>query len=400
MDDGDEPIRLATRTSDLARRQAALVADRLRDRRIEVELVPVESDGDRIRDELIHELGTTGAFSRALDERVLDGDVDGAVHSMKDLPTEPSDLVVAAIPGRGPAGDVLVTPDGRTLDDLPEEAVVGTASLRRRAQLLAERSDLTVEPVRGNVDTRVEKLLAPHLQAEHERRLAAEEAAEDSGDESDDSTDEGTHSGGGTEDGSGATDDGAEADGGPFDRSVEEWFDGLAEVERRALERAPDMDLDAIVLAQAGLDRLGLDRHVTYQPLPTETFVPAPGQGAVAVTMRDGDAAERVNDVVDHPRTRVEATVERTILAELGGGCVAPLGAHAVVQGDRVHTTVRVLATDGTETVKSVRDLPVERHREAARDLASDLAAEGAADLVAAARDDADATDPSLEESA
>jgi hydroxymethylbilane synthase len=341
-------------------RQTASVRDRLSTRRLDVETVEVSTRGDEIRDELIHRLGRTGAFVRALDERVLDGDVDAAVHSMKDMPTaSPSALVVAGVPERAAAGDVLVTPDGRDLDGLPAGAVVGTASLRRGAQLRRERPDLRVEPLRGNVDTRLEKLLAPGLQREHQRRL---DAADD--------------------DGAASSDD--------FERSVERWFDELTELERRAMERAVETEYDAVVLAEAGLARSGLLDAVATTRLPTGSFVPAPGQGAIAVTTRgDADATETIRSLVDDPVTRVETTVERTILAELGGGCVAPIGVHAVVQGQYVHVTVQVLSLDGTETVERTADLPIADHADAAVDLAAELRAAGAADLIDRARREA-----------
>jgi hydroxymethylbilane synthase len=355
-------LRLGTRTSNLARRQAERIEARLTDRRYTVETVGVETDGDQLRDELIHRLGTTGAFVHALDEGVIDGDLDAAVHSLKDIPTEGREnLVVAAIPERGPANDVLVTPDGRDIDALPDGAVVGTSSLRRRAQLLAERPDLTVEPLRGNVDTRVEKLLAPHLR--RERDEIAEREEEDDEENSD-----------------GDTEDGDDAPS-----SVAAWKNGLADIERSALDRTVDTEYDAIVIAAAGLHRLGLLDDVATTRLNPEQFVPAPGQGALAVTMRDGDLAEAVHGLLDDPRTRVETTVERTILAELGGGCVAPLGVYAVVQGEHVHTIVRVLDRDGEETLSLTRDLPIERHRAAARTLATELEQDGAADIIARA---------------
>lgn len=348
-------LRLATRGSDLALRQATTVKEALEDRRRSVELVEVETTGDQIQDELIHRLGKTGAFVRSLDQQVIDGDVDGAIHSMKDVPTEqPAALVVAGVPSRAPASDVLVTPDGGALADLPSGATVGTSSLRRGAQLQATRPDLDIQPLRGNVDTRVEKLLAPHRQREHERRL---DAADDDVD-----TDE------------------------TFDESVEEWFDGLREIERRAMERDVDIEYDAIVLARAGLERTGLVHNVDTHELPTDEFVPAPGQGALAITAADDEVAEVINDVLDDPPTRVATTVERTILDELGGGCVAPIGVNAVVQGDVVHTAVRVLSRDGTEEVAATRDLPAEHHPSAAREFGADLAAEGAADLIEQAR--------------
>ncbi len=352
-------MRLATRGSDLAMRQAGTVRDHLQNRRLTVDLVEVETTGDQLREELIHQLGTTGAFVRSLDQRVVEGDLDAAVHSMKDMPTEqPDDLLVAGVPERAPAADVLVTPDGAGLDNLPEGAVVGTSSLRRGAQLLTERDDLTIEPLRGNVDTRVEKLLAPSLTREYTARLDAEEAEEDEDDQPN------------------------------YDQTVEEWFDGLAEIERRALERDVDTAYDAICLAEAGLDRSGLLHHLEYERLDPTEFVPAPGQGAIAVTALDGETAETIQEMLDHPPTRVETTVERTILSELGGGCVAPVGIHGRLQGEVVTTTVRVLSEDGTEEVSATRDIPVQRHAEAAREFAADLAAEGAADLIEAARRD------------
>ena len=375
-------IRLGTRGSDLALRQAATVAERLEGRRFEVELVTVETTGDRITDELIHRLGKTGAFVRDLDEQVLSGDLDAAVHSMKDMPTEmPDDLVVAGVPERGPPGDLLCTLEGDSLSALPEGAVVGTSSLRRGAQLLANRDDLDVQPLRGNVDTRVEKLLAPTIQREYQRRL-------DAGSEETDFAQYNE-----VDDGDGDQEADAEEDDeeSEFDRTLEEWFDGLAEIERRATEREVGTEYDAIVLAEAGLERIGLRHHVPHQPLPPTEFVPAPGQGALAVTAETGDLAEEIRSVLDHPHSRVESTVERTVLETLGGGCIAPVGIYAVLQGPVVRTTVRVLDRAGEEEVRAARELPVERHAAAAHAFATDLADRGAADLIERARRDADA---------
>ena len=364
-------VRLATRGSDLAVRQASEVKAALEDRRFEVELVEVSTTGDEIQDELIHRLGKTGAFVRSLDQKVLDGELDGAIHSMKDMPTEqPQELIVAAIPERASANDALVTPDGKTLDELPEGATVGTSSLRRKAQLLSERPDLNVEPLRGNVDTRAEKLLAPALQAEHERRTEAEKEKR-----SDKAIARKGHK--------------KEYEG-EFDRTVEEWFNDLSELERRAMEREVETEYDAIVLAQAGLERSGLAHHLEYVELPTDRFVPAPGQGALALTSLDNETAQNLNTVLDHPRTRVETTVERTVLAELGGGCVAPMGVHGLIQGESVHVDVQVFSEDGTESVTASRDLPVENHVSAAKELAAELRERGAAELVEAARAEAD----------
>ncbi|VTT85398.1 Porphobilinogen deaminase [Halorubrum sp. DM2] len=372
-----ETLRLATRGSDLALRQAETVREALSSRRRDVELRQVETRGDQIPDELIHRLGKTGAFVRALDEEVLAGDADLAVHSLKDLPTEEmEDLVVAAVPERAPSGDVVVQPDGLGIEDLPPGSVVGTGSLRRGAQIRAARPDLTVEPIRGNVDTRLEKLLAPGLQAEHERRLIAsgEIAAE---------TAEGEESGGDADE-----DDGVDEE---FDESVEEWFDSLSDLERAAMERNVETEYDALVLAEAGLRRSNLFYEVETTRLPREEFVPAAGQGAIAVTASDPEVVEAVREAVDHPRTRVAVTVERTVLGELNGGCVAPIGVSALVKGEHVHVRARVLSTDGTEEVADTRDLPIRSHATAAAEFAADLADRGADDLIAEAREEAGA---------
>ena len=370
-------VRLATRGSELARRQATTVKSTLDSRRREVTLTEVDTRGDQIRDELIHRLGKTGAFVRALDEKVLDGDLDAAVHSLKDMPTEmPADLVVAAVPERAPSGDVLVTPDGGDVDDLPEGAVVGTSSLRRKAQLLAARPDLEIVALRGNVDTRLEKLLAPSLQREHQARLEAvgklddivgDAAAVDDGDNADSDTD-------------GDADNDAD-----YDRSPEEWFNDRSELERDAMGRKVDTEMDAIVLAEAGLQRSDLLETVPTHRLPRDQFVPAPGQGAIAVTAVDDDVIDQLREVVDHPRSRIETTVERTVLAELGGGCIAPIGVSAILQGEYVHTRAQVLGPDGEETVEATRDLPVTDHATAAADFAADLRERGAAELIEAA---------------
>jgi hydroxymethylbilane synthase len=366
MSERGTQIRLATRGSDLARWQAALIEEKLSQRRLSVELVEVETTGDQIQDELIHELGTTGAFVRSLDQQVLDGEVDAAVHSMKDMPTDqPDDLVVAGIPERASAGDVLLTPDGTNLEHLPPGAIIGTSSLRRGAQILAERPELEIEPLRGNVDTRVEKLLAPSLQREHERRLEAEE------------TDKGEYD---------SANNDEQSDDSEYDQTAQEWFDGLSEIERQALGREVETEYDAICLAEAGLERSGLLHHLEYQRLDPTRIVPAPAQGAIAVTALDGDIADTINEIVDHPPTRIETTVERTILSELGGGCVAPVGIYARLQGEIVNTAVRVLSQDGTEQVRGTRELPVGQHARAAREFAAHLAEQGASDLIEQAR--------------
>ena len=435
-----ETVRLATRGSMLALRQANTIRRVLERRNHTVEIRQVETTGDRLDDQLISQLGKTGAFVRALDEEVMAGTADLAVHSMKDVPTEmPEELVVAGVPDRAPAGDLLVRPAGAATEAtgtdrrlppgeanpvaaLPTGARVGTSSLRRQAQLLAERPDLSVEPLRGNVDTRLQKLVAPGLQLAHERRLAAAGRLPGQGDDSEDAATEPSESDvegaeSGTErDDADAKGDGVEpvgADGldaetfgdgsdtldpdeaydvdeDSFERSPSEWFEDLTELERSAMGRSVEPAYDAIVLAEAGLTRADLRDHpaVTVERLPRSTFVPAPGQGALAVTATAPAVIDAVRTALDHPPTRVTTTVERTVLATLGGGCVAPIGVHALLQGKRVSCRVRVSNRDGTTEVAETQELPVERHAAAAAEFAESLREQGAAELISQARRD------------
>ena len=339
MDDG--PFRLGTRGSKLAKRQAKTVEEALVSHRFDVEVVEVSTTGDEISDTLIHRLGKTGAFVRELDERVLAGDLDAAVHSMKDMPTDmPEELLVAATPERHRPDDVLVTRCGMALSELPAGATIGTGSLRRQAQIARARDDIDVVPIRGNIDTRLEKLLGPHLRNEQEALP---------------------------------------------DDEVEDWRAERSALELRGLERESTTTYDGLILATAGLERANLAQEVEMNPLPTDQFVPAPGQGALALTMRDTEEATRVNRLLDHPPTRVATTVERMILAGLGGGCIAPIGVTAMVQGEIVNTRVQVLSSDGTDMVTATRELPIEKYPTEVETLIDELRKQGADELIAQA---------------
>ncbi|WP_298890919.1 hydroxymethylbilane synthase [uncultured Serinicoccus sp.] len=244
------PLRLGTRRSALATSQSGWVADRLRAAGREIELVLVTTEGDTSRRSLT-EIGGTGVFASALRGALLDGRIDLAVHSLKDLPTAAADgLVVAAVPEREDPHDVLVARDGLALRDLPAGAVVGTGSPRRAAQLGLLRPDLEIRDIRGNVDSRI--------------------------------------------------------------RMVR------------------DQVLDAVVLARAGLARLGRLDEAT-EVLDTEDMVPAAGQGALAVECRADDTglAAELAEILDHPATRAQVSAERAALAALEAGCTAPVGALA-----------------------------------------------------------------------
>lgn len=301
-------MKLGTRGSDLALEQTRRVQDALR---FDTERVVVETSGDSFKGD-IEELGTQGVFVRELDMRVVEGDLDAAVHSMKDMPTErPEGLEVAAVLERAPSHDVLVTEEGMSIDELDEGATVGTSSRRRKAQLLRERDDLNVERLRGNVDTRVEKVLD--------------------------------------------------------DETV----------------------YDAAVLSEAGIVGLGLDEEyeVGYERLPLDDFVPSANQGIVAVVaMDDTDEFERLTQA-DKKRTRVVATAERIVLSRVGGGCIAPVGVHATVQGDRILIRADALSSDGEESVNLDRRYDVRSYIEGAEELSDELVERGADELLREAAD-------------
>jgi hydroxymethylbilane synthase len=301
------PLRLGTRASPLARWQAEWVAAVLRGRGIEVELTPIATTGDR-RLAAIATLGGEGVFTKEIEAALLDGRIDLAVHSLKDLPTTATaGLCLAAVPERGASGDVLVSPHAASLDELPVGATIGTGSLRRRTQLLHFRRDLQVKDIRGNVDTRLRKL----------------------------------------------------ADGG----------------------------YDALVLAEAGLRRLGLERHIA-QVLPWEIVLPAPGQGAMALQTRaDDEPTRRIAAELDHPASRAAVTAERALLAALQGGCLAPVAALGCVEGDRLTLTGRVLSGDGVRRIESADSAPLVEAVALGRHVADALLTQGAGELIRAARE-------------
>jgi hydroxymethylbilane synthase len=307
-------VRLGTRRSKLAIAQASAVAAALRAKGRDVELVGVTTEGDRTAREgtPVAEAGggsAQGVFVAELRRRLLAGDVDVVVHSLKDLPTAPADgLVVAAIPRREDPRDALVSRDGRPLAELPRGARVGTGSPRRAAQLRAARPDLDVQPLRGNVDTRLRKV----------------------------------------------------ADG----------------------------ELDAVVVAAAGLARLGRLAEAT-ELLDAATMVPAPGQGALAVECRAADFTPesplgQAISSLDDAATRAAVTAERTVLAELEAGCTAPVGALAQVDGEsaNLQLVALVVNVDGTTAIRRSASGPIAQPVELGRRLAAELLAAGAAGIV------------------
>jgi hydroxymethylbilane synthase len=301
------PLWIGTRGSPLALWQANHIAECLRPLAAPrpVKLKLIETAGDQIRDRALAQIGGDGLFTKEIQVALLAGTVDVAVHSLKDLPTAPvAGLTLAAVPERGPTGDVFVSRRHRSFDALPPDAVVATSSIRRRAQILHRRPDLKMVNIRGNVETRLKKLA--------------------------------------------------------------------------------EQDLDATVLAEAGLLRLGLGQHMT-EVLDASWMLPAVGQGALGLECRADDMEtlallEKLNDKA----TYQAVSAERALLRGLGGGCQVPIGAAAVIEGATLRLRGVVLPPDGTRRVAAEVTGPANDAERTGRQLAAILLAEGARELLEA----------------
>jgi len=310
-------IRIGTRASKLARWQAEWTAARVRELGYVIEIVEISTRGDAESVAPISSFGGTGVFTKEIQRALLAGEVDMAVHSMKDLPTDPVEgLILAAIPPRESPFDVLVLPAGTAatgaigLDALPPGAIVGTGSLRRQALLRHARPDLRVVEVRGNVDTRLQKL-----------------------------------------------------DRGEF---------------------------AALVLAEAGLIRLGLEARISAE-LPPPIMLPAVGQGSLAIECRPDDALTYdVVTALDDTETRAGVLAERSMLAHLRGGCLAPIGAWGRIRRcTSLNLSAVVLSSDGARRLDAhlESDYSDASHAESlGRRVAESLLSQGAAELISAAR--------------
>lgn len=274
-------LRIGSRGSQLALWQANHISGLLRARGHEVDIEIIHTTGDKITDVALAKVGTKGMFTKEIEEALAAGRVDLAVHSLKDLPTElPKGFEIAAITERQDPRDAFCSRFYSKIDDLPKGAHVGTSSLRRQAQLKAIRPDLDIHPLRGNVDTRLRKL----LQGEY----------------------------------------------------------------------------DAIILASAGLKRLG-KTELIKQIISAEIMCPAAGQGALGIEIREGDVKTRdLLAFLDDPYARAATTCERALLNSLGGGCQVPIGAFAEVRENarngKLHLESIVADPDGTKLLRDSRD--------------------------------------------
>ena len=276
-------IRIGSRPSKLALAQAAIVRGRLTAQipGIEIEIIEIRTSGDKMMSASLAEVGGKGLFIKELEQALDDRTIDAAVHSMKDLPAVlPSQFRIAAVLERENMSDILVTRDGSTLSALPAGARLGTSSSRRRFQALRMNRGLLIEPLRGNVDTR--------------------------------------------------------------------------------LARVADGSYDAIIIAMAGLKRLGRIKDVKFVELDARDFIPAGGQGALAIETladRKGDELGRALSAINDPRTFYETAAERAFLAAIDASCTTPVGVRASIDGDMLELATMLFSPDGSrELSQSIRD--------------------------------------------
>jgi hydroxymethylbilane synthase len=293
-------IKIGTRGSPLAVWQAEWVRSSLLalHPQYNVELVKIKTTGDKILDVPLAKVGGKGLFVKEIETALLEGKIDLAVHSMKDMPAEiPPGLCIGVVPERENPLDILITRNAVTFEDLPQGANLGSSSLRRGAQVRHIRPDITVQPLRGNLDTRIRKL---------------------------------------------------ETEG-----------------------------LDAIILAAAGVKRLGMESRVT-EYMSEDIMLPAIGQGALSIEVREDD--DTIRDLIapiDHRETRLAVESERAFLSRLEGGCQVPIAAHAKIDGDQVHLTGLVAEVDGSVLLRENVTGPVDKHEELGVKLADKLLDQG-----------------------
>jgi hydroxymethylbilane synthase len=293
-------LTIGSRGSQLALWQARYVGSRLDALGVSTRLQIITTTGDHLQTASLVQAGGKGLFTKEIEEALLVGTIDLAVHSLKDLPTQmPAGLAIAAIPEREDPRDAIL---GSRLADLPHGARVGTSSLRRAAQLRALRPDLNLEPIRGNVDTRIRKLR--------------------------------------------------------------------------------EGQFDAILLALAGLRRLGLEREAVEIFSPLE-ICPAPGQGALAIQTREKNPAFDICSELNHQPSSQGVRCERAVLAALGGGCQLPVGAFAEIRGESLEAMAVVISPDGSRLVKGSRTGSRSRPEELGGALAEDLLSRGARRILA-----------------
>ncbi|MBW8016094.1 MAG: hydroxymethylbilane synthase [Planctomycetes bacterium] len=299
-------IRIATRASKLATTQSGHVRDMIKSicPDADISFVHVSTKGDRDKTDFLYKVDSVGFFTSEVENALLQNQADIAVHSLKDLPTAITDgLTIAAIPPREQVCDVMVAGVNiNSINDLPQGATVGTSSLRRIAQIKHLRSDLDCQPLRGNVETRVNKVKSGQI--------------------------------------------------------------------------------DAIIIAQAGLNRLSMSDNISVVLTPEE-FVPAPGQGALAIQTRSDDS-ELIDllSVIDDQNARLTTDIERSILSKLHGGCSIPLGVYSQVEGDEISLIAVISNIDATRYIRKTAKCAISDSEIIAEKIASELLNEGGREIL------------------
>ena len=294
-------VRVGTRGSRLSLIQTDMIVEKIKrsNPSMVIERRIIITSGDRDRKTPLFSLNQRGIFEKEVDQAVVDGKVDFAVHSMKDVPTElNAELIIASVPQRGATADVLVSRERRPLEGIPDGKTVGTSSLLRAAELRRVRPGLRAEPIRGNVDTRVEK------------------------------------------------------------------------VERGEYEAA--------ILAEAGLARLGMIDRMAER-LPLDDFIPAPGQGALAlIARRDNSRMLEILKKIEHQPTRAETEAERELVATLEGGCKVPVGALGSADREAIRLSASIFSIDGKQRLEAKRDGSVRDSVAIGREVGEELLGKGA----------------------
>ena len=297
---------IATRKSPLALAQANWVAERLKAQQpgLEVELKKIVTQGDKILDVALAKVGGKGLFVKEIEEALLRGEADLAVHSMKDVPAElPDGLLIAGVSEREDVRDALVSKNGTGLSDLPSEAKIGTSSLRRGAQLLALRPDFQIVSIRGNVQTRLKKM--------------------------------------------------------------------------------EEQGLHAVILASAGLSRLGLSELITDK-IPVQALLPAVGQGALGMECRrDDEETRRLVLSINDPSAAAAVEAERAFLARLEGGCQVPIAGYAVLEGAEVALSGLVASLDGKQVIRGQGRATKEEAANLGRQVAQEVLDRGGREILA-----------------
>ncbi|MHC4770915.1 MAG: hydroxymethylbilane synthase [Planctomycetota bacterium] len=299
-------IKIATRASKLALAQAnqTMQSLLLLDPDCRVSLVEISTKGDRDKSDFLYKVGSTGFFTSEVEQALLDGRADVAVHSLKDLPTTiTKGLTISAIPQREQVSDVIVaSKEIASIQDFPKGATVGTSSLRRITQLKLIRPDLDCQPLRGNVETRIRKV--------------------------------------------------------------------------------KEGQVDAIVIAQAGLNRLNLSDNISLI-LPPEEFIPAPGQGALAIqTREDNTELCKLVSRLEDPNTRISVQTERCILAGLHGGCSIPLGVFSLIEKDTIHISAVLCNLAATKHIRKTVSCPIDMALKTADTITQQILAEGGKEIL------------------